>query len=93
MHYLTGPKVDPSGELADGRKFRDIDELKRLLLKDRDQIARALTERLATYATGAAPAPADRPEIEAIVRKVRARDYGLRSLVHEVVQSKLFREK
>jgi hypothetical protein len=93
MHYLTGPKVDPTGELEDGRKFRDIDELKRLLLKDRDQIARALTERLVTYATGAAPTPADRPEIEAIVRKVRARDYGLRSLVHEVVQSKLFQNK
>jgi hypothetical protein len=93
MHYLTGPKVDPTGELADGRKFRNVDELKQLLLRDREQLARALTEKLVTYATGAAPGPADRPEIEAIVRKLRARDYGLRALVHEVVQSKLFRDK
>jgi hypothetical protein len=85
--------VDPADVLEDGRRFRDIDELKQLLLKDRDQIARALTERLVTYATGGAPAAADRPEIEAIVRRISDRDYGFRSLVHEIVQSKLFQNK
>lgn len=38
-------------------------------------------------------ARADSDEVEAIVRKVRAKNYGLRTLVHEVVQSKLFRHK
>ncbi|MCY2966447.1 MAG: DUF1592 domain-containing protein, partial [Planctomycetota bacterium] len=33
MHYLKGPKVDPSAELADGSQFADIDEFKRLLLR------------------------------------------------------------
>ena len=61
--------------------------------RDKDQLARALTGRLVTYATGAAPQTGDGPEIEAIVRRVRARDYGLRTLVHEIVQSKLFRSK
>jgi hypothetical protein len=36
---------------------------------------------------------ADRPEIEAIVRRSRERDHGLRTLVHEIVQSDLFRRK
>jgi hypothetical protein len=49
--------------------------------------------QLTTYATGAAPAPGDRPEIDAIVERIRGRDYGLRALVHEVVQSPLFRSK
>jgi mono/diheme cytochrome c family protein len=93
MPYLQGPKVDPADVLPDGRKFRDIDELKQLLLKDRDQLARALCEKLLTYATGAAPEAADRADIDAIIRKVRDRDYGLRTLVHEVVQSELFRCK
>jgi hypothetical protein len=93
MPYLKGPKVDPADVLPDGRRFANIDELKQLLLQDKDQIARALTEKLLTYATGAAPAPADRPEIEAIVRKVRGRNYGLRTLVHEIVQSKPFQHK
>jgi hypothetical protein len=90
MPYHKGPKVDPADVLPDGRQFRNIDEFKQLLLKDKDQLARALTEKLLTYARGAAPAPADKPAIEAIVRKVRARNYGLRTLVHEIVRSKLF---
>jgi hypothetical protein len=93
MPYHKGPKVDPADVLPGGQKFRDCDELKQLLLKDKDRLARALAGKLLTYATGAAPTTADRPEIEAIVRKVRAKNYGLRTLVHEIVQSKLFQHK
>lgn len=93
MPYLQGPKVDPADVLADGQKFRDIDEFKQLLLKDKDQIARNLTERLVTYATGAAPLPGDAKEIEAIIGRVRDKDYGTRSLVHEIVQSRVFVHK
>jgi hypothetical protein len=93
MMYLKGPKVDPADVLADGRRFRNSDELKQLLLKDIDAIARALTVKLLTYATGGAPEKADQPEIDAIVRKVRDRKHGLRSLVHAIVQSKLFQNK
>jgi len=93
MRYLRGAPVDPADVLPDGRGFANIDELKQLLLRDKDQLARALAGKLATYATGRAPEAADEPDIEAIVRKVRAKNYGLRALVHEVVQSKLFREK
>ncbi|HLW68405.1 MAG TPA: DUF1592 domain-containing protein [Gemmataceae bacterium] len=93
MPYLQGPKVDPADALANGEKFRNIDELKQLLLKDKDQLARALTEKLLTYATGAVPTAADREEIETIVRKVRDKGYGFRTLVHQVVESGLFRNK
>ena len=93
MPYLQGLKVDPADQMADGRPFRDINEFKQLLLKDKDQIARALATRLVTYATGAAPQAADQPEIDALVRAVKDRDYGLRALVHQVVGSELFRRK
>jgi hypothetical protein len=90
MPYNQGPPVDPADVLADGRRFANIDELKELLLAEKDQIARALTEKLVTYATGHGPQSADRAEIEAIVSRVREQDYGLRSLVREIVQSRLF---
>jgi mono/diheme cytochrome c family protein len=93
MPYLNGPKVDPTDVLPDGRRFADIDELKHLLLQDRDQLARALAVKLLTYATGAAPEAADGPEVEAIVRKVRDKDYGFRTLVHEITRSPLFQTK
>jgi hypothetical protein len=93
MPYLKGKPVDAGDIMPDGQRFRDIDELKQILLKDKDQLARALATKLVTYATGAAPETADKPEIEAIVKKVRDKDYGFRTLIHEIVQSKLFQTK
>jgi hypothetical protein len=91
--YLQGHNVDATGTTADGQRFQNIDEFKQLLLRDKDQVARALCERLVTYATGGAPEPADKPQIEAIVARVRAKNYGLRTLVHEIIQSKMFQNK
>lgn len=93
MPYLHGPKVDPSDVLPDGRAFRDIDELKRLLMSDKDQITRALTRKLLTYATGHGLEPADSPAVDAIVRQVKERNYGFRSLIAGVVTSELFLTK
>ena len=91
MRYRKGPAVDPADVTPDGQRFRNIDEYKQLLLKDKDQLARALAGKLLTYATGGPPGPRDRPALDGIVAKVR--DYGLRSLVHEIVQSELFQNK
>ena len=91
--YRLGPDIDPSGQLADGRSFADIDEYKQLLLDQREQILRAVTEKLIVYATGARVRFCDRPEVERIVAKVSAKGGGLRSLIHEVVQSPLFLNK
>jgi hypothetical protein len=93
MRYKKGPPVDAADMLPDGRRFKNIDEYKQLLLQDKDQLARALTEKLLSYSTGGTPAKTDRPEIDAIVSSVREKDYGLRSLVHAIIQSKLFQSK
>jgi hypothetical protein len=93
MPYHKGKAVDPSDVTEDGEPFRNIDDFKRLMLRDKDQLTRALTMKLMTYATGAAPTRPDRPEVELIVSRIRDRNYGLRSLVHEVVQSPLFQNK
>ena len=93
MPYYKGLNVDPAGVLADGRRFADIDEFKQLLLADKDQLARAMTTKLLTYGTGAVPSSADEQQIDAIVAKIRDKNYGFRSLIHEMVQSELFRRK
>jgi hypothetical protein len=93
MHYYHTGQVDPADTLADGRRFQNVDEFKQLLLADKDQLARALTKRLLTYATGAATKPQDREQINAIVARVREQNYGLRALVHEIVASELFQSK
>jgi mono/diheme cytochrome c family protein len=93
MPYAEGPAVDPADVLPDGREFKNIDEFKQLLLADKDQLARALATQVLTYATGAAPSSEDRRGIEEIVAAVRGKQYGFRALIHEIVQSKMFRSK
>lgn len=91
FHYAL--PVDASGELPDGRKFRDIREFKTLLLQDEKLIARNLVKQLTVYATGAPVRFADREPVEAILERAASSHYGVRSLIHELVQSELFRNK
>ena len=93
MPYHQGKPVDPSDVLPTGERFENIDQFKQLLLQDKPQLARALTKKLMTYATGRAPQAADGEAVEAIVAKIGEQDYGLRSLIHEIVQSETFQNK
>jgi hypothetical protein len=93
VKYLEGRPVEAADELADGRRFADVDELKKLLLADRAQIARCVAGKLLTYATGGGPTFADRQAIDRIVERSQKSDFGLRTIVHEVVQSPAFLDK
>ena len=44
--------IDSSGTLPDGRTFNGPEELRTILMSDRDAFARALTSKLLTYALG-----------------------------------------
>ena len=93
MPYHRGKAVDPTGEWIDGSQFANVREWKRLLIKEEAVLARAFVSRLIAYGTGRAPTRADQEEVAAIADKTRAGSYGVRSLIHEVVQSDLFRHK
>ncbi|NDE98302.1 MAG: DUF1585 domain-containing protein [Verrucomicrobia bacterium] len=85
--------MDCSGKTPTGQTFSDIRELRKLVAENPAQLARGLTRHLVTYATGAPPTRLDQPAIEAIVAAATKDQHGLRSLVHGVVQSELFRWK
>jgi hypothetical protein len=91
FHY--GLPVDAAGTLPDGRPFQDIREFKKLLLEDDVPIARNLASQLIVYATGAPVRFSDRPAVEGILKRAQADAYGTRTLIHEIVQSDLFRNK
>jgi hypothetical protein len=88
-----GLDVEQGGVTPEGREFKNIDDYKRLLLEDKDQLARSLAQKLIVYATGADIQFADREVVEQIVAKLRTANYGFRTLVHEVVQSRVFLNK
>jgi hypothetical protein len=91
--YHEGPPVDATGEFADGTPFRDIREFKAYLLKDEPALARNLARHLVIYATGAPISYSDRAALDAIVKNTTARSYGVRAMIHEIVQSELFQNK
>ena len=93
LSYRLGSPVDPAGELADGRTFSNIDGLKALLLDQQEAVARNLVNNLVTFSTGASVTFSDRAAVEEILERAKPRSYGLRTLVHEVVQSSLFQSK
>ena len=88
-----GLDVEIGGTTPQGREFKNVDDYKALLLEDKEQLARNLARQLLVFATGADVQFADREEVEAIASRTRERKYGLRSLVHEVIQSRLFLNK
>ena len=91
--FYYAAKVDSSGQLEDGRAFQDIREFKRLLLQDETQIGRNLVRQLVVFSTGAPVRFSDREAIERLVQLGKSDDHGVRSMVHAIIQSDLFRNK
>lgn len=87
------PKVDASGELADGRSFTDAGGLKKILLSDIDKFNAAFVEKLATYALRRAMSIDDRAALASLARQSKAADYRLPAIVEALVLSDLFQKR
>ncbi len=79
--------IDDSGELPDGRKFNGPEELRKILLTDRNAFAQCLTEKLLTYGLGRGLERYDKPTVKSIAAAVAANEYRFSSLVLEIVNS------
>jgi hypothetical protein len=93
VRWRIGPTVDASGETAEGQPFSNLAEYKQLLVKQPDFFLRALVAKIATNATGRPMGFSDRPELERIAQAVARDGHGLRTMIHAVVQSDIFRRK
>jgi mono/diheme cytochrome c family protein len=95
VHAGTGedPKLDPSGELYDGRKFADAVALKKILLDDTDKFAAAFTEKLATYALRRGTLFSDRVELRKVTDEAKPDGYRLKSVIEDFVTSDLFQKR
>ena len=92
FHYAL--PVDSAGTLPDGPAFQNVREFKKLMLQYQEQtLARNLVGQLVTYATGAPVGFVDRKRVDEILESTRASGFGVRSIVHGIVQSDLFQFK
>ena len=85
--------IDPGGTLPGGGTFKNVSELKQLLLHHEEQLAHELTESILAYALGRTVEFSDDDDVEDILAKLKAQNYPLRSLIREVALSPLFRRK
>lgn len=93
VNYRLGPAVDSSGTLPSLGTFGNYREFRDRLASDQRQLAKSLTEKLLTFATGRPLGFSDREVVEQIVDASEQQGFGIRDLLHSVVQSELFRSK
>jgi hypothetical protein len=86
-----GGPVNPEVKMPDGSTFAGPVGLRQRLMSQKDDFARAFTERLATYALGRRLTGADAPTVRAIVAEARPSGYRFEDLVVQVVKSTQFR--
>jgi hypothetical protein len=89
--YTLAAGIDASGQLSDGRRFKDVRELKALLAANPRQLARNVLHQLTIYATGTPVRFGDRPEIEQMLDACAPAGYRMRDLMLALVQSRIFR--
>jgi hypothetical protein len=85
-----GTAIDVSGAMPDGTKFDGPAELRSLLIRNPEQFATVVTEKLLTYALGRGVEYFDGPATRQITRGAAAGNYSLASLVLGVIKSTPF---
>lgn len=83
-------KIDSSGQLPDGRKLKNVSELRKALLNRPDQFVQTFTEKLFSYALSRPLDYKDMPRVRAIVDIAADEKNSLSSIVMGVVKSPQF---
>jgi hypothetical protein len=79
--------VDSTGELPDGTKIANFEELERSIIKQPDMFVGTLVEKLTTFALGRGIESYDAPAVRRIIRDAAKQDYRFSSLINGIVSS------
>lgn len=93
ISFKLGPAVDATGTLDDGRPFKDVHEFQSLVAGDTRALLKNLAEQFAIYGTGREILFGDRDQIAAIVTATQKQGGGIRTLIHQLVQSEFFQTR
>lgn len=91
--YRLGLPVDASGRLPDGTAFQDYAEFRSLMVRDPEVLAKSLTSRLLTFASGREMGFSDRRVVADIVKRAESGGYRVRDLIELAVTSEVFLQK
>ncbi|HEX4796054.1 MAG TPA: DUF1592 domain-containing protein [Humisphaera sp.] len=89
-----GQTIDASGQLLTGEKFKDVRELKQILVTNhQDDFYRCLTEKMLTYALGRGLEYYDVETVDRIVDRLKKENGRYSVLLTGIVESAPFQEK
>jgi hypothetical protein len=88
-----GLPIDSRGTMVDGAKLAGPEDLRNALLRNSDVFVVSFTEKLMTYALGRPVTHTDAPTVRDIVRKSRADQYKLTSLITNIIDSAPFQQR
>jgi hypothetical protein len=88
-----GLPIDASGTMVDGSKLNGPDDLRKAIVADRDLFLVSFTEKLMTYALERPVTHADAPTVRDIVRRSRADNYRLGTMIMNVIDSAPFQQR
>ena len=89
-NYRRGPDVEKGDKLPDGRPFADFVAFRQLLVDKPEPVVHAIAEKLMVYGCGRPVTPADHQVVSDVVAAAKKDNFGLRSMIHAVVDSELF---
>jgi hypothetical protein len=87
------PMIDASGVMPDGRSFKDSVQFKRLLVEDRERIARAFIEHLCTYALRRVLTVDDEDNLKLIEAEAKKNQYRVQDILRAVALSDLIQKR
>ncbi len=101
--YIASPRsygyklpVDSSGNLPTGEEFKNMRDLKSLILSSdslKTLVAKCLVEKLYTYGMGRPVEFVDRGQVAQLVAKSKQNGYRTRTLLKDIIKSETFRSK
>ena len=86
----AGNPIDATSTITDGTYLDGISSLRDLTIRNGEQFARVITEKLLTYAVGRGMEVEDMPLVRSIARDAAEEDYRFSSLLMGVIQSPAF---
>ena len=86
-------EIDPSGVTADGQEFAGPVELKRILMQEREKIARNLSSKMLSYALGRSLLFTDEPALRRLDNCLLQNNFNPELFIIELVKSYPFRMK
>ena len=91
--FVETTKVDSDAVHRDGRAIDGMEGLKRLMMEDKDKIARNLLTKLSEYAMGREMNYSDSEMIDRLLEASKKNDYKLRDLMVSIIADESFTKR